>query len=106
MGYSAAPSALAACFSHRMPMDDRRKKLRFRAWRRGFLELDLILGAFADTRLSGMDEPGLDAFESLLNANDQDVYAWVTEAAEAPAEFNTSTLEEVRAFRYEMAARS
>jgi antitoxin CptB len=106
MGYSAAPSALAACFSHRMSMDDRRKKLKFRAWRRGFRELDLILGPFADAQLSGLDEQGLDAFEDLLNANDQDVYAWVTEAADAPDPFNTPTLEHIRAFRYEMAARS
>lgn len=87
-------------------MDDRRKKLRFRAWRRGFRELDLILGPFADTKLEGMDETALDAFEALLNANDQEVYAWVTDAAAAPAQFNTPTLEHVRAFRYEMAART
>lgn len=87
-------------------MDDRRKKLRFRAWRRGFRELDLILGRFADEKLEGLDEAGLEAFEALLNANDQDVYAWITDAAEAPAEHNTPTLERVRAFRYEMATRS
>jgi antitoxin CptB len=89
-----------------MTMDDRRKKLRFRAWRRGFRELDLILGPFADANLAGMDDLGLDAFEALLNANDQDVYAWVTDAAEAPAPYHTPTLERLRAFRYEMAARS
>lgn len=87
-------------------MDDRRKKLRFRAWRRGFRELDLILGPFADARLEALDEAGLTAFERLLDAPDQEVYAWVTEAAGAPPEFENPTLEQVRAFRYEMAARS
>lgn len=87
-------------------MDDRRKKLRFRAWRRGFRELDLILGPFADARLAGLDEAGLDAFERLLDAPDQEVYAWVTEAADAPQDLATPTLEQIRAFRYEMAARS
>lgn len=87
-------------------MDDRRKKLRFRAWRRGFRELDLILGPFADARLAGLDEAGLDAFERLLDAPDQEVYAWVTEAADAPQDHATPTLEQIRAFRYEMAARS
>ena len=87
-------------------MDDRRKKLRFRAWRRGFRELDLILGPFADAKLEGMDEAGLVAFEALLQANDQDVYAWITDAAPAPKQFDTPTLEHVRAFRYEMASRT
>ncbi len=87
-------------------MDDRRKKLRFRAWRRGFRELDLILGPFADTRLAALDETGLDAFERLLDAPDQEVYAWITQAADAPPDYDTPTLEQIRAFRYEMAARS
>ncbi|MCQ3943411.1 MAG: succinate dehydrogenase assembly factor 2, partial [Alphaproteobacteria bacterium] len=52
-------------------MDDRRKKLRFRAWRRGFKEIDLILGAFADRRLAGLEEARVDEFERLLNAPDQ-----------------------------------
>lgn len=87
-------------------MDDRRKKLKFRAWRRGFRELDLILGPFADKRLESLDEAGLEAFELLLDAPDQAVYAWITDAEPAPAEFETPTLEQIRAFRYEMSARA
>jgi antitoxin CptB len=83
-------------------MDDRRKKLRFRAWRRGFREIDLILGPFADQRLDGLDEGGLSAFERLLDAPDQDVYDWITEACPAPADYDTPTLALIRAFRSEM----
>jgi antitoxin CptB len=83
--------------------DNRRKKLRFRAWRRGFREIDLILGAFADRKLAGLDEAGLDAFEALLDASDQDVYAWITEEACAPASYDTPTLASIRAFRFEIA---
>ena len=84
-------------------MDDRRKKLTFRAWRRGFLEIDLILGRFADRKLAGLDEAGLDAFERLLEAPDQDVYEWITGQAEAPAEHDTPTLAQIRAFQNEVA---
>jgi len=85
-------------------MDDRRKKLRFRAWRRGFREIDLILGGFADRRLSDLGETGLDAFERLLDAPDQEVYDWITEQAPAPSEYDTPTLALIRAFRLEMRA--
>ena len=83
-------------------MDDRRKKLIFRAWRRGFREIDLILGRFADARLADLDDTGLDAFEALLEAPDQDVYLWITEEAEAPPEYDTPILAQIRAFRFEL----
>jgi antitoxin CptB len=83
-------------------MDDRRKKLQFRAWRRGFREIDLILGGFADRKLASLDETGVDAFERLLDASDQDVYEWITDQAAAPAEHDTPTLALIRAFRFEM----
>jgi len=83
-------------------MDDRRKKLQFRAWRRGFREIDLILGGFADQSLAAMDAAGLDAFERLLDAQDQDVYDWITEQAPAPPAYDTPLLALIRAFRLEM----
>lgn len=84
-------------------MDDRRKKLKFRAWRRGFREIDLILGGFAEARLVDLDEAGLDAFEALLDAPDQDVYEWITEASAPPRAHDTPTLALIRAFKNEMA---
>jgi len=108
MGYSAAPFAVWQLFWGPMsdetaePLDRRRKKLRFRAWRRGFREIDLILGGFADRKLDVLDGAGLDAFEALLNANDQDVYEWITEIAPPPSDHDTPTLALIRAFRFEM----
>lgn len=63
----------------------RLKKLRMRSWRRGMKEMDLILGPFADTDLAGFSEPELDAYERLLDENDQDLYLWVTGAQPCPA---------------------
>jgi antitoxin CptB len=83
-------------------MDDRRKKLKFRAWRRGFREIDLILGRFADRRLAELDDAGLDAFEALLDAPDQEVYLWIIEGTPVPAEYDTPTLALIRAFRFEL----
>ncbi|MBL8538607.1 MAG: succinate dehydrogenase assembly factor 2 [Hyphomonadaceae bacterium] len=85
-------------------MDDRLKKLRFRAWRRGFREIDLILGQFADQRLHKLDQSGWEEFERLLDASDQDVYAWITEQAFPPPAYDGPTLAAIRAFRHELAA--
>ncbi len=64
----------------------RRKRLLFRAQRRGFKEVDLIFGAYAEASLWGLDEPGLDQFEALLTAPDQEVYAWLRGAQPVPAQ--------------------
>ena len=79
-------------------MEDRRKKLRFRAWRRGFREIDLMLGRFADAHIEDLDAAGLDAFEALLNAPDQFVYDWIAGLESPPCEFDTPTLARIRGF--------
>ncbi|MEI9997296.1 MAG: succinate dehydrogenase assembly factor 2 [Rhizomicrobium sp.] len=67
----------------------RRKRLLFRAQRRGFKEVDLIFGVFAAEELAGMSEAELDQFEALLIAPDQEVYAWLRGHIEPPPEFDT-----------------
>jgi antitoxin CptB len=66
--------------------ETRRKRLLFRAQRRGFKEVDLIFGAYAQDHLAALDETGLDQFEALLTAPDQDVYAWLRDVKAVPAE--------------------
>ena len=45
--------------------ENRRKRLLFRAQRRGFKEVDLIFGAYAEAHLAGLDETSLDQFFQL-----------------------------------------
>lgn len=79
-------------------LDERRKRLRFRAWRRGFREIDLILGGFADKHMATLDNAGVDAFEALLELRDLEVYDWITGAAPAPPEHETELLARLRRF--------
>lgn len=69
-------------------MDDTRlKKLKFRAWHRGFREADLILGPFADSHGHELTSAELETFERLLEQPDPDIYDWISRRAEPPAEF-------------------
>lgn len=81
--------------------DARLKKLRFRAWRRGFREADLILGPFADRHVPSMSAAELDAFEALLDQPDQDLYAWIVGTAETPSAFDHEIMNRIKAFRFE-----
>jgi len=80
-------------------LDTQRKKLRIRAWRRGFKEADLILGRFCDDNIDSLDKAGLDAFEALLDQSDQDVYGWIIGREPVPAEFDTPVMTRLKAFR-------
>ncbi len=62
----------------------RLRKLRMRSWRRGMKEMDLILGPFADAELAAFDDALLEAYEQMLDENDQDLYLWVTGATPCP----------------------
>ena len=79
-------------------MDDRRKRLIFRAWRRGFREIDLILGGFADANADTLTDAELDQFETLLGEHDQDVYGWIMQQIPTPEAFETPLMARLKAF--------
>ncbi len=82
-------------------MDDPRlKKLKFRAWHRGFREADLILGPFADGHLEQMGAEQLDSFERLLDQADHDVYGWIIGSAPTPEAFDDDVMDLLRTFRF------
>jgi antitoxin CptB len=79
-------------------LDVRRKKLLFRAWRRGVRETDLIVGRFADAVIGSLDEPALDDFERLIEVPNADLYAWVSGEADVPENYDTAVLQRLKAF--------
>jgi antitoxin CptB len=75
----------------------RRKQLFFRCQRRGFKELDLIFGAFAAGHLNELDDNELDQLDTLLDAPDDDVYAWLRGYEAVPARYASSVFEKLKA---------
>ena len=78
--------------------NNRRKRLRFRAWHRGIRETDLVLGPFADDCLETLDPAELNDFENLLSVPDNDLYDWFTGRSVAPDRYNHSLIERIRAY--------
>ncbi|MCR9195017.1 MAG: succinate dehydrogenase assembly factor 2 [Hyphomonas sp.] len=82
-------------------LDERRRKLKFRAWRRGFREMDLLMGSFADAHLARMSEDDVSEFERLLATPDWEVYAWLVGQKTVPPNFESPLLQRMMEFRYE-----
>jgi len=79
-------------------LDVRRRKLLFRAWRRGVREIDLIVGRFADAHIGTLDESALDDFAALIEVPNAALYAWVTGAETIPQNYDTAVLRELIGF--------
>ncbi|MEP9353381.1 succinate dehydrogenase assembly factor 2 [Xanthobacter sp. KR7-65] len=81
-------------------LDERRRRILFRARHRGMREMDLILGGFADAEIAGLSDAELVAFEALLEPEDQKVFSWVSGTEPVPAEFDTTLFRRICDFHF------
>ncbi len=81
------------------PLDIMRKRLNWRANHRGIKEMDLLVGGFANQRLSLMTESELLNFAEIVEIPDQDLLSWVTAQTEIPAALQSPLLFEMLKFR-------
>ena len=81
-------------------LDERRRRLLYRAWHRGMREMDLIMGRFADASIGDMSEAEVDAFERLSEVPDPDLYNWIANNAAVPSQHDTALLARLRAFHH------
>ena len=78
-------------------LDPRRRRILFRARRRGVREMDIALGHFADAYLAELSEADLNEFERWLDLPDPEILAWVTGEAPIPQAFDTPLFARLRA---------
>jgi antitoxin CptB len=79
-------------------LDVRRRRLLFRAWRRGVRETDLIVGRFADAFIDKFDDTQLGDFERLIEVSNAELYAWVVGSEAVPSDYETTVLRQLIAF--------
>jgi len=79
-------------------LDERRRRLLFRAWHRGIREMDLIMGRFAEAKLAGMTDAELDEFERLIEVRDHDLFSWIATSEPVPANYDTPVFHALKSF--------
>ncbi len=79
-------------------LDEWRRRLLFRARRRGTREMDMVIFSFAEARVPVMAAGDLAAFEVLLDLPDPELFAWVIGAEAVPPRHNSSLLRDLIAF--------
>lgn len=70
-----------------MNRETRLKRLAYRAWHRGTMEADLMIGGFVDTYANHWDETQIAWFETLMDEQDADIMAWAIGKQDVPARY-------------------
>ncbi|MBX3533898.1 MAG: succinate dehydrogenase assembly factor 2 [Xanthobacteraceae bacterium] len=79
-------------------LDERRKRLRFRAWHRGTREMDLVLGRFVDAHAASLTDAEIDVLEALMEVPDPELYLWIAETADVPSNYDSPLFRKIVAF--------
>mmetsp|Transcript_2064 Transcript_2064/g.2759 ORF Transcript_2064/g.2759 Transcript_2064/m.2759 type:complete len:174 (-) Transcript_2064:226-747(-) len=77
---------------HALPKtsEDRKKRLIYRSKQRGWLEVDLLLGTWANENVSSLSEEELDSFEEFVNEETIDIYNILTLRSDIPERLSTN----------------
>jgi antitoxin CptB len=81
-----------------LDLSARHRRSLFRSWHRGMREVDLLLGRFANAEIGNLSVDELDAYETLLDAQDRDIFGWLTGESEPPFPYDTPVLQKIRDF--------
>jgi succinate dehydrogenase assembly factor 2 len=74
-----------------LPLHIRRKRLIYRSKQRGWLEVDLLLGTWANEHVPNLDAKDLDQYEDFVNMETIDIYNIVTLRLDVPENMKTPT---------------
>ncbi|MDB5690418.1 MAG: hypothetical protein JWL91_2294 [Sphingomonas bacterium] len=83
-----------------MNLDNRLKRLRFRAWHRGTKEADLLVGGFFDTHSASWQEAEIAWFEALIAEEDVEIMAWAIGTATPPPRYEGAMMQAMRRLDY------
>jgi antitoxin CptB len=78
-------------------MDDRRKRLIYRATHRGTKESDVIVGGYFSGAAAGLTDAQLPQAEALLEENDLDLIDWIMGRQPVPARWQGTIFDDLMA---------
>ncbi len=77
-------------------LDNRRRRLIFRAQHRGTYENDLLIGDFVKARIAGMSDSELDEIEAVMEFPDAELADWLTGRQPIPNHADSPMLRRIR----------
>ena len=81
-------------------LEDRLRRLKFRAWHRGTREADYMIGCFFDVHHANWGEAEIAWYEKLLDEEDVDILAWALGMLSVPDEYAGPLMDAFRKLDY------
>ncbi|GJQ08485.1 hypothetical protein GpartN1_g276.t1 [Galdieria partita] len=78
------------------PLPINRRKLLYRSKQTGFLELDLILGGWAEENLPKLSEIEVQEYEKLIHSEVPDLYSWLSGQQKPPEQVDGNIFRRIR----------
>eukprot|EP00742_Colponemidia_sp_Colp-10_P005254 GILJ01005612.1.p1 GENE.GILJ01005612.1~~GILJ01005612.1.p1 ORF type:complete len:140 (-),score=19.92 GILJ01005612.1:249-641(-) len=75
-----------------------RRQLMYRSRQRGWLELDIIIGEWAQKNLNTLDRDQLLEYQKVLEMENPDLFKWLAGQEPIPPEADTPFLQELKKF--------
>lgn len=79
-------------------LDPRAKRILFRAWHRGTREMDLLMGRYTESVIDRLTAAEMTELEALIEADDRDLFAWLTGAEPVPSIHDTPVFRALKTF--------
>lgn len=79
------------------PLDDRRKRILYRATHRGTKEADFVVGGFFREQVARIPDAKLDEADALLEVLDADLMDWLMGRLPVPAAWNGTLFDDLLA---------
>lgn len=76
------------------------RRLKYRSTHRGTKELDLLLGSFAAAELDRMTPQEVADYEAILDADENDIYQWLTGRAPVPPQHDNAVMARILNFEF------
>ncbi len=77
-------------------LDQRRRRLLYRATHRGTKENDLLIGGFVSRHIALLSQTEIESLEDLLELPETDLADWLTGRRPVPPEADTPMLRQIR----------
>jgi succinate dehydrogenase flavin-adding protein (antitoxin of CptAB toxin-antitoxin module) len=68
-------------------LEEKRRRMLYHSKQRGWLELDLILGTFAEEHLKKLPEKDVLDYETILEGENPDLFKWLSGQSPVPEEY-------------------